>query len=124
MRHLIALAAVAAAVSVAPATSYASGYCTGQVDTNCRAWVCDHNCFQRDCAVWSTFPACPCCASSGRPEGSSSRNYLPGRGDMRVQSDSQRCSRPRRLRANLPAPEEFWWTSSDSRPFWSSSRAP
>lgn len=59
MRHLIALAAVAAAVSVAPATSYATGYCTGQVDTNCRAWVCDRNCFQRDCAVWVNVSGLP-----------------------------------------------------------------
>lgn len=66
MRRLIALSAVAAAVSLAPAPSYASyvGNCTGQVDTNCRAWICQGNCFQRDCAIWiNVVPGTPLCIS-------------------------------------------------------------
>lgn len=66
MRHLIVLAAVAAAVSMASAPSSASyvGNCTGQVDTNCRAWICQGNCFQRDCAIWvNVVPGTPLCLS-------------------------------------------------------------
>jgi hypothetical protein len=65
MRRFIALSAVAAAVSFAP-VSYASyvGSCTGQVDTNCRAWICQGNCFQRDCAIWiNVVPGTPLCIS-------------------------------------------------------------
>lgn len=66
MRRLLALSAVAVAVAVslAPASSYASyvGDCTGQVDTNCRAWDCERNCFQHTCAVWvNVVPGTPLC---------------------------------------------------------------
>ena len=63
MRRLIALSAVAAALSIAPA-SHASyvGSCTGQVDTDCQAWICQGNCFQRYCKVWvNVVPGAPLC---------------------------------------------------------------
>ncbi len=69
MRRLIALSAVAAAVSIVPAPSYASyvGSCTGQVDTNCQAWICQGNCFRRDCAIWiNVVPGTPLCISPVR----------------------------------------------------------
>ena len=66
MRRLLALSAVAVAVSLAPASAHASyvGTCTGHVDTNCRAWICQGNCFQRDCAIWvNVVPGTPLCIS-------------------------------------------------------------
>lgn len=66
MRRFLVLSAVAAAVSLASAPSYASyvGSCTGQVDTSCRAWICQGNCFQRDCAFWvNVVPGTPLCLS-------------------------------------------------------------
>jgi hypothetical protein len=48
----IALAATAASVGMAAPAS-ASGQCSGTYDTNCYTWVCNRNCLEVNCAVWT-----------------------------------------------------------------------
>ena len=57
LTRFASLALVAAAAFVPAAPAAAAGTCSGTYDTNCYTWVCDRNCFEVHCGVYTNVVA-------------------------------------------------------------------